>query len=113
MWIGFGFKDDLGVFTERFYVWYSVIASVRHSAIVPEICKSVKTIETKKVKTESPNPKDDLSEHEVDCISIAVCFVADIELRDFVQSVCVETADRMKSDILLKECPQCITLIAF
>ena len=56
MWIGFGFKDDLGVFTERFYVWYSVIASVRHSAIVPEICKSVKTIETKKVKTESPNP---------------------------------------------------------
>ena len=43
MWIGFGFKDDLGVFTERFYVWYSVIASVRRSAIVPEICKSVKT----------------------------------------------------------------------
>ena len=56
MWIGCGFKDDLGVFTERFYVWYSVVASGRRSAIVPEIQKFVKAIEKEKVKTESPNP---------------------------------------------------------
>jgi len=34
----------------------SVVASGRRLAIVPEIQKSVKVIETKKVKAESPNP---------------------------------------------------------
>ena len=56
---------------------------------------------------------DYLCEHEVDCISIAVRFAADIELHDFVQSVCAEVADRMKSDIMLQTCSQRIPLIVF
>ena len=57
--------------------------------------------------------KDDLCEHEVDGIPVAVCFAADIELRDFVQSVCAEIADCMKSDVLFQNHPKRIALIAF
>lgn len=56
MWIGFGFKGDFGVFTKRIYLRYSVVAFLQCSAIVPEIQKTFKAIETKKVKAKSPNP---------------------------------------------------------
>ena len=55
----------------------------------------------------------DLCEYEVDGILITVCYTADIELCNFVQSVCAEVADRMEADILLKAHPQRITLIVF